>query len=462
MTATFQVTKFVITVSITLCIIGVLFAPRVQAQNTDVAAMQAQLAALMEMLASLQVQMNTVSPTQGSEGGFTTGSYREGDTIKTNSGLKVRTSPSTSGSLITIIPAFTTGTIEDGPRYSNGYTWWKVDYANGVTGWSAEGWFTTVSPSQIKTTNNSAVTSVAEKKTTTNLDPEITLLSPKKSGTFDKSIRNDDVVIKWDIEDVPDNTNVIIDVEAVQLYAGSVLSGGSSQVQAFEGKGERRIAIDSDGTWDPGEYKVRLSLEECHSRGCNVSYTFGPLKENLEIYDRSEYGYFTIVDGKAGSVRLKISGAGDVDEFEIDPDESVTVNYYPVGDIDECEITGEYDDDDRVIDHSWPNTILSGQYGRAVFSATAPQGILEKIVVECTDERGKSVAEDSIIIEVEEGEEADYEIFADGDLVEDGDDVTEAKAMARCSDIYNNEYRGQRIQCEWDGDEFFDQVNGKG
>jgi hypothetical protein len=299
-------------------------------------------------------------------------------------------------------------------------------------------------------------------------DTKITLTSPKRNVTFDKSERNDDVVIKWTASDVPDNTNVIIEIEAEELYAGSAIGGGITQVKAKNGSSEHRIAIDSTGTMDAGEYKVRLSLEECHSLGCNVSYTFGPLKEDLEIYDRSNYGYFTVVNGDAASVYMRISGYGATDEIDADVTDTLEVNYYPSGEIVECKIIGDYNGgSDRVVEHPWPNTILAGQYGRQSFSTYGeyPAIELQELRVECSNEDGRTVATDSIEVDVEVGEEKDFEIIVGDEsnlaVQKLFGEKTKVETYSKCREIYNNN-RGIRVRCTWDGEEFFNEINWKG
>lgn len=294
------------------------------------------------------------------------------------------------------------------------------------------------------------------------VDPTITLTYPKRGVTFDKSTAGDDIVIKWEAEDVPANTNVIYEIEAVESYAGAFVTGSAGQIKARTGSQTYKIAIDVPGTLDPGEYKVRLSLEECHSLGCSVSYSVGSLKESLDTYDRSSYGYFTIVESDDASVVLKIPGAGDTKVWGTDADDLVTVNYYPAGNIDECTITARYDGGKMVETHPWPNTILSGQSGRSSFYVASPEGVLEEIRVDCADESGREVASDSIDIYVDQDETAAYEIIAGGDVVYEGSDASEAKARAKCSAAYNDEYRGERVQCSWDGETFFDETNMKG
>lgn len=294
-------------------------------------------------------------------------------------------------------------------------------------------------------------------------DPSITLTSPKRGAVFNKNETNDDVVLRWTAQDVPENTNVLYEIEATQSYAGAFVTGSAGQVKAKSGSSEHRIAIDITGTLDAGEYKVRLRLQECHSLGCDKSYTFGPLEEDLETYDTSSYGYFTIIDSDSASVNLTPVGRGDTDELDAEITDTLDFYYYPTGDIDECLITGKYSGGNDTLEHPWPNTILAGQYGRVNFSVVSkyPLIVLEEVKVECKDDNGNVVASDAIDINVDNDEESSYEIILSGSNLESGDGISEAETRSRCLKVFNDN-SGERVQCSWDGDEFFDDTNWKG
>ena len=294
-------------------------------------------------------------------------------------------------------------------------------------------------------------------------DPSITLTSPKRGAIFNKNEANDDVVLKWTAQDVPENTNVLYEIEATQSYAGAFVTGSAGQIKAKSGSSEHRIAIDIAGTLDAGEYKVRLKLQECHSLGCDKSYTFGPLKEDLETYDTSSYGYFTISDSDSASVNLVPVGRGDTDELDADITDSLEFYYYPTGDIDECLITAKYSGGKDTLKHPWSNTILAGQYGRVTFNvvSTYPLIVLEEVKVECKDDNGNVVASDAIDINVDNDEESSYSIILNGSNLESGDGISEAETRSRCLKVFNDN-SGKRVQCSWDEDEFFDDTNWKG
>lgn len=129
----------------------------------------------------------------------------------------------------------------------------------------------------------------------------IELKSPKKGTVYSKSVKGNDIVMQWDAKNVPPNTNVIYEIEAVSSPSTSFITGTKGQVVAKSGITEHRFAINSAGTLDAGEYKVRFLLQQCHSMGCNVSYTTGPLKESLKTYAESGYSYFTVVNRAAAT-----------------------------------------------------------------------------------------------------------------------------------------------------------------
>ena len=54
--------------------------------------------------------------------------------------MNLRSSASTSGSVVASMPTGTTGTITGGPTSANGYIWWNVRLASGTTGWAVENW----------------------------------------------------------------------------------------------------------------------------------------------------------------------------------------------------------------------------------------------------------------------------------------------------------------------------------
>ncbi len=64
------------------------------------------------------------------------GTFDIGDTVRVISSLRLRSAPSTSGTIITTMASGTVGTVLAGPTNANGYEWWQIQVANG-TGWAA-------------------------------------------------------------------------------------------------------------------------------------------------------------------------------------------------------------------------------------------------------------------------------------------------------------------------------------
>jgi len=51
----------------------------------------------------------------------------------------MRSSASTSASIVAVLPSGTTGTVLAGPTVANGYTWWRISTSSG-TGWVVATW----------------------------------------------------------------------------------------------------------------------------------------------------------------------------------------------------------------------------------------------------------------------------------------------------------------------------------
>jgi len=59
-----------------------------------------------------------------------------GFTVYVNDGpLNMRSSPSTSASIVSILPQDAKLQVVDGPRTANGYTWWQLRSSKWGTGW---------------------------------------------------------------------------------------------------------------------------------------------------------------------------------------------------------------------------------------------------------------------------------------------------------------------------------------
>ena len=77
-----------------------------------------------------------------------TGKFTIGNTIKSTSSVNLRSSASTSGSLLQTVSPNVTATVTGGPSSSGGYVWYLIKLSSGATGWSIQDWWekTTTTP----------------------------------------------------------------------------------------------------------------------------------------------------------------------------------------------------------------------------------------------------------------------------------------------------------------------------
>lgn len=77
-----------------------------------------------------------------------TGKFDIGDRVRVTESLRMRSSASTTATIVAVLPAGTTGTVLAGPTTASGYTWWRIQTSLG-TGWCAQDWLvetTTATP----------------------------------------------------------------------------------------------------------------------------------------------------------------------------------------------------------------------------------------------------------------------------------------------------------------------------
>jgi uncharacterized protein YgiM (DUF1202 family) len=77
------------------------------------------------------------------DGGTTpppSGKFQINDKFRVTETMNLRSSASTSASVVQSMPAGTTGTVIGGPTSANGYVWWNVRLTSGTTGWAVENW----------------------------------------------------------------------------------------------------------------------------------------------------------------------------------------------------------------------------------------------------------------------------------------------------------------------------------
>jgi uncharacterized protein YgiM (DUF1202 family) len=80
-----------------------------------------------------------LAPDSGSTPPPATGKFAAGDRVRTTDNLNLRSGPSTSNSVVRLLPRGTTGTVQEGPRTGSGYTWWRIETSLG-TGWAVQDW----------------------------------------------------------------------------------------------------------------------------------------------------------------------------------------------------------------------------------------------------------------------------------------------------------------------------------
>lgn len=69
----------------------------------------------------------------------TGGKFAIGDTARVTEALNMRSGPGTGNGVVAVLAVGTTGTVLEGPRSGNGYTWWRIQTSAG-TGWVVENW----------------------------------------------------------------------------------------------------------------------------------------------------------------------------------------------------------------------------------------------------------------------------------------------------------------------------------
>jgi hypothetical protein len=83
----------------------------------------------------------TKTPSQSWFQGFTSSApspFSRGSRITTIDVVNVRSTPTTSASVVGVVQNRQNGTIIDGPHSQDGYTWWRIRYDNRIEGWTAD------------------------------------------------------------------------------------------------------------------------------------------------------------------------------------------------------------------------------------------------------------------------------------------------------------------------------------
>ena len=132
---------------------------------------------------------------------------------------------------------------------------------------------------------NLSITSFDDKK---DGKPKIKITThTTKKNKFNKTIPGDPILISWTAYNVPENTNLTIDLNTVKIKGS--LGGGSAQFALPEGdsKGTYKWDIYGAGRASAGTYRVQLGLEECSSLGCHMNAHFPGQEEDVELYAQS-------------------------------------------------------------------------------------------------------------------------------------------------------------------------------
>jgi len=79
-----------------------------------------------------------------------------GNKVQCTQDLNVRSSYSTSATLITSETAGSQGTISSGPQVGSGYTWWYINWGDGYSGWSVQDYLSVVTAIAPSATTNTA------------------------------------------------------------------------------------------------------------------------------------------------------------------------------------------------------------------------------------------------------------------------------------------------------------------
>lgn len=123
--------------------------------------------------------------------------------------------------------------------------------------------------------------------------------SPRNNSSYRWTGEVEDFKIEWEAENVPDDANLRYEHEVLELFSGAVGGGaGSSELPVGDSEGYV-INTYGPGYQSPGKYRMRLSVESCHSQGCNVNPRFPGQEEDIEIYATTEWRYYTIGDHDA-------------------------------------------------------------------------------------------------------------------------------------------------------------------
>jgi hypothetical protein len=410
-------------VLIATLVLGTLaFSHRADAQiNREL--MLAQIQQLLETIKLLQAQLAQMHGSSSPEGGFDSQHIAVGSRIITSALLRVRAGASVNANWVNNIGAGVGGTVVDGPRYADGYTWWHINYNNGTSGWSAENWLRVIStPAQttsVYQTSSSASCSITTDKTSYLLGETI-----KISWTSSNA---------KEVRFVPEPEKDYLDITNRTRN-----SSGSMKVDASV----------------IGNPVIVLRATDAEGRSVDCSRT---------------------VNIKSPSVRVTVDGF-DTTLVTPNPEDTLDVFYYPLGNIESCRISGYYDDGKYSVSHDWNQWIfdnMANNSGRATFRAvmtykTKPLGPLESLSVTCDVKNGNSIGKNITVKVQDSGERKQFRFNYKGDDTTTAGNVTRTQAFDSCyEEVDRVQYSsmpedGNTVQCYWGGSLIYTQDSWKG
>lgn len=199
--------------------------------------------------ASTNISTSTPIPSSTPSATATTPSTNSigiGDLVQVTNRLNLRSAPSTSGSVITVLPVGSQWSVADGPRSANGYSWWQLDTPSGP-GWVAGQYVARIGIAPTTTPTRTPASSPIATRT-----PTITS-TPATCGSFayDDIVRTTDSV---NFRMQPTTSGTIIRTLATgergSVKGGPVSANGYTWCQ---------IQVGSTSGWTASLYLARVS-----------------------------------------------------------------------------------------------------------------------------------------------------------------------------------------------------------
>ena len=128
--------------------------------------------------------------------------------------------------------------------------------------------------------------------------PTIEITSPHNNSKFSYPKNGEATFeVSWEADNIPPNSVVEWEHKFIRIYdnIGSAGGGGQVEIPAGDSIGTR-IERYGKPAQSPGEYKVRVFVRECHSKGCELNPEFPGQEEDLKVYATSKWHYYTLGD----------------------------------------------------------------------------------------------------------------------------------------------------------------------